>query len=470
MRVLFRFDASPEIGRGHQSRCLALASCLHNGTEASVTVFGHMVGTTPDWIDHRAPIADADDVEEFLNIASDVDPDLIVIDRYGLSEDLFVELRSSGRRVLRLLDRPVVAPISDLVLDQSPAHSEDDYRAARLDGCELMIGARWALMSPAFFSARHLPRSSSSRPPRVLLTMGGSDPTNAVGDIIRGLEQFPTMLSITAITGDNSTPRTELTRAAAESRHDVEVLAATDDLAGLSVGYDIAVGAGGVSALERCAIGLPSVLVPTAENQLPNVQALVRAGAAIHSTRSAASLVPALQDTIRHRDKMAEAAMSVCDGLGALRCAKVLGQAPSVRLKPAVASDKSLVFGQQVLPAIRQWFRNPQPPAWLEHSAWFDSMIVDPRVNLWLIEAAGYILGQVRTDARDDGLLEVSVLVVPEAQGMGVATAALRAVSEEQRSRLIADIHPDNDASIAAFLRAGFIRVSERQYELGERT
>lgn len=467
LRVLFRFDASPEIGLGHQARCLALASCLRASVGASITVFGRTHGSTPDWLEQRTPTDDADDPAEFLRVAADVAADLVVIDRYGLTDEWFASLQGSGRRVLRLSDSPVATPRSDYLLDQCAGHSANDYGFGHPGGCELMVGARWALTSPGFFNARHLPRQPPSETPRVLIAMGGSDPTNAALEIVESVAAFPTPLSITVIAAGDRTQRAELARAAENSTHDLVVIPPTNNMAALTHKFDAAVGAGGVSALERCVVGLPAVLVPTADNQLPNVDALVAAGAAVRSGPQREELLSALQFVLGRREDMSAAARSVCDGLGVLRCARVLGAEPSVELRSATNEDKALIYGHQVLPSTRRWFRNTQAPTWSGHSDWYDSIIVNPDIDLRLIESAGFVLGQLRTDLLPDGRREVSILVTPEAQGMGVATAALQLTMAEYREPLVADIHPGNSASITAFLRAGFLRVGNREYEYG---
>ena len=51
-------------------------------------------------------------------------------------------------------------------------------------------------------------------------------------------------------------------------------------MAELMIAADLAVGGAGVSALERCCLGLPSLVLVLADNQRANAEALQRAGAA----------------------------------------------------------------------------------------------------------------------------------------------------------------------------------------------
>jgi spore coat polysaccharide biosynthesis predicted glycosyltransferase SpsG len=86
------------------------------------------------------------------------------------------------------------------------------------------------------------------------------------------------------------------------------------------------VGAGGVTSLERCCLGLPSLVVTVADNQRPGTAALARSGAlidlgpleALSADRLAASLRSFIADRAA-RHAVGRAAMAVTDGLGAER-------------------------------------------------------------------------------------------------------------------------------------------------------
>jgi UDP-N-acetylglucosamine:LPS N-acetylglucosamine transferase len=93
-------------------------------------------------------------------------------------------------------------------------------------------------------------------------------------------------------------------------------------------GADLAIGAGGGTALERCAVGLPSIIIILADNQRELADALARAGAAFTLEQTDIS-VPALSALLgkltppRLAD-MARKARGVTDGRGAERVAEAL--------------------------------------------------------------------------------------------------------------------------------------------------
>ena len=85
--------------------------------------------------------------------------------------------------------------------------------------------------------------------------------------------------------------------------------------------------------------------------------------------------------------------------------------------------------------------------------------------NDWaiMIDGDSRTAGRVTIFEREDGNWEAGIIVCPWARGKGVAYAALmKAIDTVDAAgsprRIIADIDPDNAASIALFTRLGFAR------------
>jgi spore coat polysaccharide biosynthesis predicted glycosyltransferase SpsG len=91
---------------------------------------------------------------------------------------------------------------------------------------------------------------------------------------------------------------------------------------------DLAIGAAGTTSWERCCLGLPSIAVVLADNQLLIANGLARAGAHI---AIAAGDEQALGGAIRsllksqNRTEMAKRAAAITDGLGSTRVRDAMG-------------------------------------------------------------------------------------------------------------------------------------------------
>jgi UDP-2,4-diacetamido-2,4,6-trideoxy-beta-L-altropyranose hydrolase len=101
----------------------------------------------------------------------------------------------------------------------------------------------------------------------------------------------------------------------------------THSMAELIASAELAVGAGGSSAWERCTLGLPTVALILADNQRENTAALAMAGASLALEVNGelpdrlAQAVAILAEDRAARLRMSRAAADLCDGLGADRVA-----------------------------------------------------------------------------------------------------------------------------------------------------
>jgi len=105
----------------------------------------------------------------------------------------------------------------------------------------------------------------------------------------------------------------------------------TDKVASLMSSADVAIGACGVGSWERCAMGLPTIGIITAENQKPLASVLYEAGAIDLIGESAEATEAGIEAAITSllnnphvRQTMSAAASELCDGGGIYRLSAVL--------------------------------------------------------------------------------------------------------------------------------------------------
>ncbi len=140
-----------------------------------------------------------------------------------------------------------------------------------------------------------------------------------------------------------------------------------------------------------------------------------------------------------------------------------------VHLRAADESDLENTLAWQREPGTRQYFRQPNPPTRAKHEAWFRKRLSRPEPALWIVEVAGQPVGTVRLDARggpDCARYEVSILIASAYRGKGIGVKALNCLRlAHPNANLVATISPENKASIATFIRAGFRQIAPEYYE-----
>jgi len=142
-----------------------------------------------------------------------------------------------------------------------------------------------------------------------------------------------------------------------------------------------------------------------------------------------------------------------------------------VRLRSADLADLMTVFAWQQLPETRLHSRNSQPPTLDVHRQWFTQRIASPDCILMIIEHGGQPAGVFRLDRTATGnTWEVSILIAPNSQRLGIASAAL-ALGETllPAAELVAEVLRANEASHALFRAAGYTLGPDGMYHLPPR-
>lgn len=469
--MLLRFDAGARIGGGHASRCLNLADALRAAgarctiatVKESLRAFprlagaGHAIVTLPEPRDLRALSGPFD---------------IAVVDHYGLGPDDEAELRSRAHFLVVIDDLLRPHPQADAVIDQTYRRGPAAY-----DGClpaqtRRFVGAGFCMIHPAFGAARAQSPVRGGALKRIVVSFGATDLNNATGLTLRALEKFTTISgeapAVDVVLGALSPHRAAVESALARSPLKVRlhVDAAPEILAGLYRDVDLAIGAGGISSLERCCAGVPAIAVELSDNQTHVIAALVEAGAVVGAGPAEALDADVLAERIgaiarENRASISRASFAVCDGDGVMRAALALCSVATQAsyLRRMTMQDAEVTFRWQTASGMRRHFRNPAVPSWEEHVAYIQAALANPAISLNVIVSPhDEPRGILRLDRSATDETEISILIAPESQGMGFARAALRQASMlRPQDRLRAWIAPDNMASLALFRSAGYV-------------
>ena len=478
MRVAFRTDASIDIGNGHVMRCLTLADALRG--QGADCVFacrpqeGHLIlrirqmGFDVTELPPSAANADDDARATIDAIARRVD--WLVVDHYGLGAAWETRVRGICDRLMVIDDLADRAHDCDLLLDQNAGRRSEDYRALVPRGCTVLVGPSQALLRPEFAAARRqsLPRRRQTIE-RLLVSMGGVDRDNISMQVLRALERcdFANAPQITVVLGPHAPWLEEIRRCAAAMRWPTRVLADVADMAPLMTHSDLSIGAAGVSALERCCVGLPSIVIPIAFNQLAGARALAAAGAVSLLQISALDELPQAIAALAASDTLAAASAAgaaITDGLAVPRIARLMMQQRG-RLRRMRNADLDIVLGWRNAPAIRQCMLDARPISPQSHATWFAHTSANPDRKLLIVETAGQAIGFVQfSGLQGRDAPEWGFYVAPGApKGTGTLLGRLaleHAFHVLKLPHLRGRTLPDNQASINFHRKLGFLRVT----------
>jgi UDP-2,4-diacetamido-2,4,6-trideoxy-beta-L-altropyranose hydrolase len=331
MRLVFRTDASREIGTGHVVRCASLARALRAAGDEILFCCRDLPGNMIGWLQDQGlavTVVGMDCALETRKIAQGAD--WLVVDHYGLDAAWEQKARSSER--LFVLDDLGREHLCDLLLDQNyanPLHQQ--YRVPA--DCELLLGPDYALVRPDFAARRE---SSMARfrgeISRLLVFMGGIDGMNETSKALAGIAQSMHRAAAVDVVIGAANPHRAAVEAASSLLPGARLHVQAKDMAGLMAQADLMLCAGGSTAWERCTLGIPALLTILADNQLSIAQGLAKAGAhhtlGWYSKIGAADYAAALDAiTPGSLGAMSRAAAAICDGQGVGRVAKRLREA-----------------------------------------------------------------------------------------------------------------------------------------------
>jgi len=478
-RVIFRADGGPRIGGGHVSRCLALAEALNNaGWE---TVFAVEAPAMPFLRSHplgRSVIELADAKCSTLARAAGGRTELLIVDHYGLGADFELEARGFAGSVAAFDDIPTRRHAVDVLIDYTAGRTASAYADLVAPGTRVLAGSRFVPLKSAFAQARPvaLARRAARAPvERLLVSLGAGDALDTLRIALEGVADLPPELEVDLVAG-GAADINALTALLARFPRHYGLHIGVRDLSALMTSADIALGAVGVTAWERCGMGLPTVLIQIADNQRDAIASLEEAGAGI-ALGSTETITPDMvSKALGHliaddqaRRSMSRAAAALCDGLGSTRIALALPPAGAdVALRSATTEDEGLLLAWQKEPATRRFSRTPGVPTPAEHRAWLKRTLDDQSRLLCIVLSKDQPVGMLRLDRSDDETgFEVSIVISEANSGRGLARAALAVASRMfPWAELRAEVLPGNDRSHALFRAAGYRLDADGLYRL----
>lgn len=138
----------------------------------------------------------------------------------------------------------------------------------------------------------------------------------------------------------------------------------------------------------------------------------------------------------------------------------------TIVLRPALPTDSRLIWSWRNAPDVRAVAFDSDPIPWPRHEEWFARKLADPDCLLLIAEDEDGPAGQVRFDLRKGASeAEISVSLTATRRGRGLGSALIESGVRAAASRyptlhrVHAYIRPGNEASVRAFIRAGFSSV-----------
>ncbi|ROV58151.1 UDP-2,4-diacetamido-2,4,6-trideoxy-beta-L-altropyranose hydrolase [Vibrio ponticus] len=492
MITVIRTDASVFIGSGHVMRCLVLARRLQEqGKKVSFACIPQQ-GDLIAFIEQRGfqvirlssvlkplvPQKDDDylswlqrsveeDVDDFLSYVTQVD--LVITDHYAIGHEWQTAIQQRLKCKVVAIDDLVREHSADLIVDQTLGRKSCEYSSA----AKVLAGSQYALLAPRFSQLREraFSRKKTGNNIRVLVSMGGADLPNATLRVLTQLVDLPN-LAITVLLSPRAPHYSEVRRFCCFYTH-ITHHDFIEDMASIMLDHDVAIGAPGTTSWERACLGLPSVIIPLADNQREISKQLVKRGAVllINLEDLEEQSANKLEQIIADWDSFVSANLELCDGFGVERVVNEIDKLVSshsrqLSIRKATLDDIQCVYEWQCHPETRRYALNAAVPSLEEHIAWMQNKLTCFNDYFYMVvNQDGKRLGVVRLDKQMSEEYLLSVYINPEHYGQGIASKALALVDVKHPAIVIkATVMEENIASQKLFEKAGYLRLNKENF------
>jgi UDP-2,4-diacetamido-2,4,6-trideoxy-beta-L-altropyranose hydrolase len=313
MKVAFRVDAGIAMGGGHLSRCLTIANALilsgiskcffilksHQGNFAStIQSYGFEFEILP--LEFQ-PDYNTEDYSQWVggSILNDgrlslsvlkekgfTDKDWLIVDHYGLDYKFEKLIAKSGINIGVIDDLVNRQHSCKFLIDQTCGRQDIEYKKLVSSDTYLMTGQSFCMLRPEFLKLRKaslLKRSKFNDIKCIFINFGSTDPTNVTANIISTLSKVKlnSEVSIVVAVGGNTPHLCEIQKCISIFPGKINLIVDAINMSELMYQADLAIGAAGATTWERCALGLPTIIIKTAENQSTVIERIIEFDVAV---------------------------------------------------------------------------------------------------------------------------------------------------------------------------------------------
>ena len=335
---MVRCDGSPEIGLGHVVRCVALADELHHEHGWQIMFVMREGPLAFEVVKEKGylvedPITCGPPVPYgvWLQQLSDkVGAQILILDvREDFPRAAVQAFRNQGLLVVTL-DDPTDRRLETDLAFYPPIPQLKKMDWAGFTG-QLHSGWEWVVLRREFSSQPPKPANS---PPKILVSMGGSDPAGMTLKAVSALERLHQNFTGVIILGQGFRQLQALEHSLDRARHSFEVRRNVTRIWEEMAQADLAIGSFGVTAYELAAMGIPALLLSLTSDHAESASAFSAEGMAVNlgvheqvSENALAEEIAKLLEDRPRRVSMGRKARETIDGAGAARVVRVITSA-----------------------------------------------------------------------------------------------------------------------------------------------
>jgi len=284
MKILFRADASKQLGASRAMRSMVLAAEFarrgHDVTFASLSGSLDLLPLNSNDTAYggikKIELEETElaDTKALKAKSTKVAYDLAFVDGQHLSEKYEESLTSISKSLAVLDDAPSRKHMAKILIDPAFGRRPVEYKDLLPHDASILTGARFAALRSEFLDMR--PKSLARRgktkaaardSKHIVVHFGLTDSNNLTCKILEALKLVEIPIETTVVIGQVNAHIVEIEQASSLLKQKAQVLIGHKDMASLLRDCDLVIGIPGNSAWERCCMGVPSFHVATTPTQ-----------------------------------------------------------------------------------------------------------------------------------------------------------------------------------------------------------
>jgi len=271
------------------------------------------------------------DAQASIQVLANQDWDWIIVDHYKLDQSWESVVRTICKKLMVIDDLADRKHDCDVLLDQN-YYAEKKIRYSGLvpPHCKLLLGPHYALLREDFRALRKFTIPRIGEVKKILVFFGGMDTNDYTTIAIHALTELSKKYLVDVVIGEQHPNRQQIKTFCDKFGYVCHIQTAR--MAELMAEADLAIGAGGSASWERCCLGVPTLVLAVADNQIEISKALDSINACFYVETNKAkksiaikSALSELLDTPSKIHSMSQEAFLLVDGEGTVRVCKALG-------------------------------------------------------------------------------------------------------------------------------------------------
>jgi spore coat polysaccharide biosynthesis predicted glycosyltransferase SpsG len=447
MKVFILTEGGKKIGFGHITRCISLYQAFEekgtipkfivNGDDDILDLLKYKNYQIFNWLEEK---------NKLFKLVKNAD--VVVIDSYLADKSLYDKISELlNDRILVIIDDYNEIEYPRGIVIRPSIYRDKVY--PRKDGMVYLSGKDYIILRKEFWDVPE--KIINEEVKNVLITFGGIDNSKLIYKIVNYIKhRFDFNLDIVE-----------------PKRKGLEAKA----MLNLMLKADICISGGGQTIYELARVGVPTIGICFAENQLINLNCWQKGGFIeyvgwYNQKHMLERLNKSLKRLLPYRERLKRSRIgkNTVDGSGAKRIIEFLlnKKETKIKLNSVKMDDCYDLFRWRNHIEIRRWCFNHEKINLKTHKRWFLSCLKNPMVKMFIAKQGKQKVGVIRFEENASKML-VNVNLNPQFLHRGIGTKLIQLGTEKilktlkKRKPIIAMIKEDNYISQKAFSKAGYI-------------